>query len=162
MATLQELCVSGDLVRIDVPLDADQNVERLIFAFPKFTEWVQNVLPDIQTSILGLEEHPDQQLDAFLNDFISGEALSRRQRFRRLSPADRGIWELKTADIRIFGWFVRRDVFVATAADEKKRLRDINGLYGGYRDEAVRMRDSLDLDPPKYVEGGDYDDVVSN
>lgn len=159
MATLQKLCSDGVLVRVNVELDAGDSIERLVFAYPKFVEWAQNVLPLTQSSIAELAEQPDEQVDALLHDFISGVRMGYGKRYKRLQPGEQEIWELKTADIRLFGWFARKHVFVITAGEEKKRLNVIEGLYGGYRNEAARLRDTLDLDPPKYIPGDEIDDL---
>jgi hypothetical protein len=72
-----------------------------------------------------------------------------------------GIWELKTADLRIFGWFNVLDHFVGAAADTTDRVKQHN-LYYGYAGETARFRDGLDLDPPKFIPGADPNAVVSN
>ena len=157
---MQELSANGTLVKISVPLGANENVERVLYAYPRFVDWISNELPMIESSIVGLEETPEEQLDALFHDFISGESLAYGNRFKQLQPAQSAIWELKTADLRVFGWFPRKYIFIATAGDEKKRLADIGGLYNGYRDEAKRLRDQLDLDEPKFVPGGNVNDVI--
>ena len=71
-----------------------------------------------------------------------------------------GVWELKSADIRVFGWFYKRDVFIAAAADAAWKIKEYC-LYAGYRDQTKRDRDALDLDPPKFIAGSDPNAVVS-
>ncbi len=82
------------------------------------------------------------------------------QEFRRLHPGEHGIWEMRTPDIRIFGWFPHMDCFVAVFGDDASHIKD-HDLYAGYRDQVVRMRDALDLDEPKYLDGAEIEDVVS-
>jgi hypothetical protein len=78
-----------------------------------------------------------------------------------LRPAGDGVWELKTADLRVFGWFHAKDCFLGHCADTAERVKE-HRLYTGYVGEVVRFRDSLPLDEPKYIPGEDPDAVVSN
>lgn len=72
---------------------------------------------------------------------------------RDLKPLDSDVWELKTADMRLIGWFCMRDIFICTAIEQKHRLVQSN-LYGPYIQDAVRMRNQMELQAPKSVEGG--------
>jgi hypothetical protein len=72
-----------------------------------------------------------------------------------------GVWELKTADVRIFGWFPGRDQYIAVRVDQAWRVKESN-LYAGYKGEVVRYRDALPLAGDKFVKGVDPNDVVSN
>lgn len=76
-------------------------------------------------------------------------------------PSEHGIWELKTLDVRFFGWFPERDTYIAARVDSFERVK-VHGLASGYRNETVLARAELDLDEPKFVQGGDLTDVVSN
>ncbi len=87
--------------------------------------------------------------------------LTYSHRFKPLTHHRDGIWELKTPDLRIFGWFVKRDQFVGWAADATEKIKKHN-LYHGYAREAGHFRDNLNLDPPKFVQGDKPDAVVSN
>jgi len=73
-----------------------------------------------------------------------------------------GVWYLKTTDLRIFGWFWRKDIFLGVVADTKLRCQTHN-LYQGYRTVNVeRFRNELPLDEPKFIPGTDPDAVLSN
>jgi hypothetical protein len=74
---------------------------------------------------------------------------------------DEGVWELKTADVRLFGWFHQFDCFVGVVIDLKYRVQEYK-LYSGYMGEVIRFRDNLDLDEPKFIPGGEPVNVVSN
>lgn len=159
MATPQTLCEKEKLFKLDVPLSPGENVERVIYLSQRIIDWFKTV-PEMSTSIMGLEEAPDEQLDALLHDYITGAPLSYDKRFKKLNPRSQDVWELKTADLRIFGWFYRRNVFVAVAGEEKRRLQDLYGMYAGYVGEVVRFRNDLPLDEPKYLPGALENDVV--
>lgn len=78
-----------------------------------------------------------------------------------MRPVGNGVWELKTADLRLFGWFVQKDCFIVCDCDTTLRVKQMR-LYPGYRDQAVRFRERLDLDEPKFIAGDDPNDVVSD
>ena len=120
---------------------------------------MDTVLPNLE-SRFGSEIAPIEQLDDFLGSYCAGEVLMFERQFRPLVHIDKGIWELKTIDLRLFGWFHRRDCFVCSAVDDATRVKSIP-LYSGYRDQAVHDRSTLDLDEPKFISGDDPNDVVS-
>jgi hypothetical protein len=164
MATLAGLCGDdGPLFKLDPVLDsydADAQEERLIYASKKFRDWIVKVLPGLG-STWNVEELPDQQVDALFEDFTSGIVLTYSHQFKCLNPVGDGVWELKTADVRIFGWFYAMDCFIAIVADTKQHILD-HGLYAGYRGEVVHYRNQLALDEPKFIDGDDPNVVVSN
>ena len=159
MATLQQLAAAGKLTKLDVPLGRRQQEERVIYLAQDVVEWLRDELP-VCASSWNIEETPEQQFDSLASIFVAGETITYDTQFKTLRPIERGIWELKTADLRIFGWFHRRDCFVVTRIDTAQRVKDY-GLYPGYRDAAVRFRDGLSLDEPKYIQGDDPHAVVS-
>lgn len=76
-----------------------------------------------------------------------------------MTPLDLGVWELKTTDVRLFGWFHVPKCFIIGNVDTKARYLEMPGLSGGYRDNSAFRRDKLDLDKPKFILGG-YDHVL--
>ena len=108
-----------------------------------------------------VEVNPTQQLDALVEIFCSGQTLTFGPQFKPLTHLKDGIWELKTPDLRIFGWFCKKDHFIAGTMDEAFTVKNHN-LYAGYAGEVERFRDQLDLNEPKFVSGEDPNVVVSN
>lgn len=108
-----------------------------------------------------IESRPDEQMDALVAIYASGAVLTFGHDLRPLSHAREGVWELKTPDLRIFGWFYKMDCFVADKAGGASKIKD-HDLYYGYINEVVRFRNALDLTPPKYVPGEDPRVVISN
>ena len=68
--------------------------------------------------------------------------------------------ELRTPDLRIFGWFALKDHFVGVVANDATYVKE-HDLYQGYIGEVVRFRDGLQLDDPKFIPGEEAKDVVS-
>jgi len=116
------------------------------------------MLPDLEPELGDGKQSPIEQIDDLFHDFVSGADLAYYERSHSMMPTDRGIWELKTPDARLFGWFPQKGTFIVAEADTAFRCKE-HDLYAGYRDSAVRRRDSLDLDEPKFVTG-DYTDVL--
>ena len=167
MATLTTLTASGALVAIDPWLGPREQPWRRIFATPNVIDWLDNQLPSLEPVMAdplmtGGRMDPVEQIDHLFHEFVSGKDLSYYQACHIMSPATRGIWELKTTDLRLFGWFPAKDAFIVAEIESAARLKSIPGLYGGYRDSAVRQRDAMDLDEPKAILGTEYIDVLSS
>lgn len=150
----------GAVCRYEPELDHGQQELRRFYVLPRLRGWMEGVLPELG-STWKIEETPNEQVDAMLAVYCAGEPLAYGHRFKPLNHLGEGIWELKTADVRIFGWFPVKDCFVATDADLKRNIVD-RQMYRPYAEQAVRLRIQLGLDEPKFVPGEDPLDVVSD
>lgn len=159
MATLLDL-KNKELFWLDPNLGASDQEIRSIYGSTRVRDWIRDVLPTA-ASQWNLDESPAQQLDSFMEIYALGEPLTFRHQFSPIRYRGEGIWELKTADIRMFGWFYEKDVFIASAIDEAWRVKEHN-LYQGYAGEAVRFRTQIDLDGGKHVQGEDPNNVITN
>jgi hypothetical protein len=167
MSTLIELIRAGELVKLDPDLDADQLEHRCIYVFPHVPQQVERLVAAV--SDLGVEQTPLEQLDDLVYHFATGGELNTPRQFHIMHPRGDGIWELKTADLRVLGWFYRRDCFICTAILPCQLVKGtIDGvpssgsLYTGLCADAVRRRGVLELDPPEYVPGEHPENVISN
>lgn len=158
MATLLELCDCGLLTRLGGGLAGDEQPCRLLAAFPHAVKWLDDTLPRLEPLLDEGRQSPLEQVDDLLHDFVSGADMSFYKRSHSMDPHDKGIWELKTPDVRVFGWFVKRGVFVMANVDSAINVKD-HHLYTGYRENCVYRRDQLDLDAPKFLVG-EYADVL--
>jgi hypothetical protein len=160
MATLATLQQQGKLIRIDPGLDPCVQEERMILAAPQLIEWLKSKLAALG-STWELDRTPQEQLAVLFEVFAAGEPLTFDHTFKKLHPRGEGVWELKTADVRVFGWFPKKDIFIAVVADTAERIKQ-HQLYPGYIGTVARFRAHLDLDEPKFLTGDDPHDVVSN
>ena len=160
MATLIELDTTGSLSKFDPALDDDQQEFRVLYASPRLRKWLEEVLPKLR-STWNIEVTPLEQFDALMEAYASGEPLVFQHNFYPISHVSGYVWELKTPDLRIFGWFVARDCFVGVAADTTDRIK-LHRLYHGYAGEVAHFLENLDLDEPKFIAGDDPNAVVSN
>jgi hypothetical protein len=160
MATISYLVEAGALYKLDPQLAPRQQEDRMVYTSPLLKTWIEETLPTLASN-WNLSELPIQQLDSYMASFASGDPLIYVKDFRPLNPIGQGVWELKTADLRIFGWFYRRDCFIGVQADTAWRVKE-SRMYHAYREATVRFRDFLDLDNPKFIPGDEPNDVVSN
>lgn len=160
MATTLELVNSGALIKVHPVLGLRELEMRCIYLLPRAEKWLLEALPEIDSN-WRIEETPSEQLDALTYEFCSGAALPINRRFKALVHLGDGVWELKTADLRLFGWFTQKDHFVVSDCDAAQRVKESN-LYKGYCEQAVRFRNALDLNEPKFVTGDNPDDVISD
>jgi hypothetical protein len=160
MATIMQLEKSGVLSKLDAQLSHRQQEFRCFYASQPLVHWFRNDLL-AASSQHNIEQSPAEQVDALLEVYCSGEELVYERSFRDIKPIGSGVWELKTADVRVFGWFCKRDVFVGVAADFKWRILQ-HRLYAGYRDRVLRFIAGLDLDEPKCLIGGVEDGIISD
>jgi len=159
MATLLHLVEQNRVFKLEPALARGQQEWRRMYVLPEARTWMEGVLPTLESE-LGLEMSPIEQLDAFLTVYCAGDTLMYERQFRPVRHIAAGIWELKTPDLRLFGWFHDRDCFVCTDCDDATRVKK-HGLYNGYRDQGVSRREQLDLDEPKFLSGDNPNDVIS-
>lgn len=146
------------MIKLEVLLDAGEREVREIYLSPRLRDWLASKLPALQSQWDLKNQSPEMQVDALTHLFVAGEPLAFDTQFNVLRPCERSVWELKTPDVRVFGWFYEKDVFVAVVADDATFVKERN-LYSGYRDEVVRFREKTGL---KCIEGDHPDDVVSD
>lgn len=162
MATLATLLATRQLIELEPDLDPGGQQYRFLYFVPEFEEFLDRV-PGF-TSAWNLDQTPAEQFDDLLAEFLGTEPLATGWRFGPLRPsrdgAWPGVWELKTADLRIFGWFAAQNYFIAVAGEETWKVKQ-HKLYPAFREAVVMRRNALPLDEPKYITGRNYSDVVS-
>jgi hypothetical protein len=166
MATLSEFSgADGPLYRYDPELPAHELEIRLFLASERVAKWIEEKLPELKQD-LDRELNPVEEFYALMANFCGGTVLEIPRDFHPMRAVGRdgnhqGVWELRTIDLRIFGWFPVKDSFVAVSAHPAKKVKD-EGLYHGPVNEVVDFRHRLNLDEPKFISGDDPNAVVSN
>ena len=158
--TFDSLQAEGVIVKVEVILSGSELPKRLLFGTQNFIEWLEARLSQHEPSPVGADLSPVEQLDYLFYSFVSGKPLVHSRQFRAIRAERNAVWELKTVDFRIFGWFVKRDCFVAVFGDWADHVKD-HDLYRGYRLEIRRLRRELGIGDDMCVEGVDPDDVIS-
>jgi hypothetical protein len=142
MAAFDKLLEQGQIVRVTLRLGRGQFNDRELYAYPECLAWMKVEVPKMVTGRVQSAFAPKEQLITRLLQWITGR-------------------ELKTPDLRIFGWMYRPRKFIAVCggyADDYKEPTKIKN-YGDDRDAVVKARDELPLDGNKFVTG-EYDDLV--
>jgi hypothetical protein len=161
MATLLALIAAGDLHKYDPELPPNELEFRSFLASERVVKWVAETLPGLDQD-RDRQLTPEEEFNALMENYCGGTILEIPRDFHPMQPVGKnGIWELRTMDLRIFGWFPVKDVFVAVSAHTAKWVKD-RDLYPGLVAEAVSFRDRLNLDEPKFIQGDDPNAVVSN
>jgi hypothetical protein len=160
MATPLDLDRRGALFKLDA-LELHVQEFRQIYASPGLHSWSADVLPGMVSS-WGIQLSPLEQFVALSEIFCGGDRLAYGTHFKPLTHIVDGVWELKTEDLRVFGFFHRKDCFIGVVADDATRIKKYN-LYRGHADVTTnRFIAAVDLDNPKCVPGDDPHAVVSN
>jgi hypothetical protein len=161
MATLPTLLDEKKLIRVTVRLGRGQFHDRNLYAFPECVEWMRKEVPQMVTGREQSAFTPLEQLHERLRQWMAGDPMKYGPWFHDMHPRTDDVWELKTADLRIFGWMYRPLHFIAARggyADDYKEPTKTK-TYAAEVREVVKMRDALPLDGDKYVKG-DFDDLV--
>jgi hypothetical protein len=118
-----------------------------------FPAWRTGTLQSVQT--------PQEQLGVILSKWISGSDIPYARGLSDLMPRSSEVWELKTADLRIFGWLYRPRVFIAVSLEyaDWYKGRNPRRSYEDARDIVIRERETIDLDMPRFA-AGTYDELV--
>ena len=107
----------------------------------------------------GRDRSPLEQAEQILYDFAIGRPLAYGSSYHPLDPQASYVWELKTPDIRLFGWFPKRRHLVIVCWELKDNLKK-HSEYAPYVKRVTAFRDALDLDEPKAVTGVSRNDVL--
>jgi hypothetical protein len=160
MLTIEQLVSTGAISRIEAEMDCRQQPMRLLYGTPGFIGWLNKILKGAEPSIRLGEATPAEQVDQIFHQFLSGMPLVYSKQFRFIRAEKNAVWELKTTDIRIFGWFLKKDCFVGVFGDWADQVKR-HDLYRGYRIEIRRIRRELGVDDTLCVEGVSPNDVIS-
>jgi hypothetical protein len=145
----------------DRPVAASELSQGSIYAYPDFVHWLRDDLPKLEIGRLQATETPQEQIDYMMYRWIAGKRIIYNRMFKDLMPIQDEVWEMKTADIRVFGWMYRPCIFIAVFGDyaDLYKGRSATASYEGAKRRVVRERDRLDLDEPKFTSGV-FDDLI--
>jgi hypothetical protein len=158
MSTLLQLADLGKLKKHDPELERDEFPDRHAYLSPEAHAWIEETLVHAARD-RGHDLRPYEQVHLLLYEFVIGRPLVYDQQRKKLDPLTQHIWELKTEDVRLIGWFPRKKNFVVVCGRMKKELPKAN-LYKACIQHAIWFRDILDIDTPKSVTGVRYDDIL--
>jgi hypothetical protein len=158
MATLEHLATTDKLISHEPDLENGEFPERFIYFAPDFDAWLGQTLAGLDRRHRR-NRTPYEQTEQILYNFIIGRRLAYGSGYHPLDPLSANVWELKSPDVRLFGWFPRRRYLVVVCGELKENLRKISD-YTPHIRKVVAFRDALDLDEPKTVTGVRQDEVL--
>jgi hypothetical protein len=163
MATLDILTSeeAPALIKIDVPLGRGEMPCRLLYGVPSFVAWLSNDLPNLEPGRLSASEKPQEQLDYRFYQWTVGHRIKYDRMFKDLMPAADEVWEMKTVDVRVFGWMYRPCIFIAVLGDYADLYKNsrTKHSYSNAIGKVKETRRLIDLDEPKFT-GGTFDELV--
>lgn len=159
MATLSELVSNRTLNRLYVDLKGAEH-KRKIYTYPRAESWLLNDVPSLIAFDDG-DASPRMQAKILLRNFLRGDPFYEDEEFTLMKPIENDVYELRSPDLRIYGWFRSPGIFIAVLGDTMERTHSVAGLASAYRKEVEDRREALDLDEPKCHVGADPKDVFS-
>lgn len=159
MATLENLEKAGVLVGFRPKrLRRSEFEERQLWCFPEVVTWLLDELPK-HAAFYEENQPPVLQARALMKSFVLGHEFVEERMFWKMRPYADDVFELKSSDIRLFGWFVRPKVFVVASCDLFERVHAEKGVHATHRDSVIEKRRLLPLDEPKFQIGAKAKDV---
>jgi hypothetical protein len=160
MATIGILLEEKKLHRVTVPLRRGQFHDRKLYALPDCFRWMKGVRGMVTGRIKSASTPYEQMIERF-RQWTAGEPMLNGPWFHDMEPCSDNVWEMKTDDLRIFGWMYRPREFIAAVggyADDYKEPTKTK-TYTQAMADVIAARDALPLDEPKYTEG-EFDELV--
>ena len=145
MATTITLEKSGALVRFEAALRVYEFPDRSLYMAPIFRDWLDGPLYNAP-KVRGRPLTPYEQVDEIFTRFVAGRRLYLNSDFNKLNPRPEHVWYMKTPDVRVFGFFHRRRIFIAVCGGLKG---DVKGKYKHFLRDVVGFRTALPLNAPK-------------
>ena len=160
MTTIEELVEANVISRIQVEMHPRDQGLRLLYGTPDFIAWLGELAKGSGPERRLGEATAAEQVDDLFNTFLSGRPLVYMKQFRSIRAEKNAVWELKTPDVRIFGWFLKKDCFAGVFGNWADVIKD-HDLYRGYRIAIRRLRRDLAVDETLCVQGVTPGDVLS-
>lgn len=159
MPTPDQLSLAGTLRIWPHKLALGRQVRRNIYIGEVAGEWIHENLKKLESDgfFEGVETPREQLADVFRR-LMTGEKINRFPP-KTLCRHPKWVHELRTADLRIFGWFYRQSSFIVSTIAVTAQLKEKKITYNGCIEMCCAHRASLDLDPPKFIEG-EIDDIL--
>lgn len=161
MATIADLLFNHQLEDLSVELSPREFWDRHIYMTKDFVSWLKNDLPSLP-SVDDVVLTPHMQLAARCKQFIRGDTISQPRHLNFIRHRSNFVWEIKTADVRVFGAFARQDHFVAIRGMDTASVKGPPPLYNGLAEEVEREILKLGLTAAQLICTGRLLDVISN
>jgi hypothetical protein len=158
MSTVDKLLAEGHLRAVQLGLLEDELPERGLFGTDRLHDFLENDLP----KMVGIDAQlsPLEQIAALCGRYLTDVPLVLRSPISPLRYLESGVWEMKTTDVRIFGWFAKIDNFVADSGVDVARLKSGELNYSGFINQTAWVRRKLGFELVGYVTGTKPNDIL--
>lgn len=160
MSTLTKLIDAGTLRAVDLGLLDDELPDRGLFGTSRLHSFLDVDLLKIKSRDPQLSA--EEQVANLLGRFLANRPLMLNSPIAPLRCLKNGVWELKTLDVRIFGWFPARDTMVIDAGCDTKLLKSGKLNYSGFIAQTEYVRGSLGFLSGSYILGDQPHDILTN
>lgn len=160
MSTIEDLVNGGAISRIEVEMTNRDQPLRLLYGTPDFLRWLTSLTNGAEPETRIGQATAAEQIDQLFYLYLSGKPLIHVRQFRYIRAEKNAVWELKTPDTRIFGWFMKKDCFVCVFGNWADDIKKYD-LYRGYRIAIRRLRRQLGAEDNLCVQGVNPFDVLS-
>ena len=158
MATLEDICKGGALIRHHPELETTELEKRVLCFSTAFKTWLATDLAPVPC-FSGRRLTPYEQTEQILYDYVIGRPMAYSIEIRKLEPLSQHVWELKTPDVKLFGWVPQKAHFIVTNGTLKKNVQRFKD-YDPHIQVAASFRAALNLDEPKSVTGVLANDIL--
>ncbi len=160
MSTIDTLLEAETLKSVSLGLLEGELPERGLFGTERFREFVAATLPAIPSQDVMLSSA--EQVSGLLGRFLRNKPFVLRSPLSPVRALQDAVWELKTLDVRIFGWFTSRDCMVVDFGCDVKKLKNGEFNYSGCINQTRYTRTSLGFADNEFIQGTNVHDVLSN
>jgi hypothetical protein len=159
MSTITNLLSKGTLKAVTLGLLDDELPERGLFGTSRLFTFLAQELPNIPSRDVALSA--EEQVANLFGRFLTNRPLILRSPISPLRHLERAVWELKTLDVRVFGWFVDKNVMVIDAGCDAKLLKSEKLNYSGFIAQTEYVRRTLGFQPTDYIQGNQPNDILT-
>jgi hypothetical protein len=160
MSTISNLLSSGDLKAVTLGLIDDELADRGLFGTSRVFSFLEQELPRISSQDVALSAL--EQVANLFGRYLTNRPFILKSPISPIRHLENGVWELKTLDVRVFGWFSAKDVMIVDAGCDVKLLKSGDRNYSGFITQTTYARKRLGFEPNDYIKGSLSNDILSN
>ncbi|UFX41723.1 hypothetical protein HAP47_0020645 [Bradyrhizobium sp. 41S5] len=159
MSTLNKLVQAGTLTSVTLGLLDDELPERGLFGTTRLHNFLANDLPSIPSRDATLSAL--EQVANLFGRFLTNKPLVLQSPIAPVRHLEDSVWELKTKDVRIFGWFAAKDSMVIDAGCDVKLLKAGKINYSAFINQTSYVRKALGFSTNDYIIGKLPHDILT-
>jgi hypothetical protein len=160
MSTIANLLTKGRLKPVNLGLLDDELPERGLLGTSRLFDFLEHELPGVASQDVSLSAL--EQVANLFGRYLRDRPLVLSSPISPIRHLERAIWELKTLDVRVFGWFASKDTMIIDAGCDVKLLKSGKLNYSGFINQTEYVRKTLGFAPADYIQGTQPHDILTN